>query len=152
MGIGHDVGAGAGPLPPLAPQAANAKVPTTRALAHNILFMRIWYRKKPEDALGASNPMRMETLLDGYLLEGRPAKPELIAALLQETAPANAGPYLEGLRLLRDRTPDLALVALRLTLAGKSASDAGVVGLRDLAERARKGDGEALQAYRAALA
>ena len=99
-----------------------------------------------------SNPTRMETLLDGYLLEGRPAKPELVAALLKETASANVGPYLEGLRLLRDRTPDLALVALRLTLAGKSASDAGVVGLRDLAERARKGDSDALQAYRAALA
>jgi hypothetical protein len=94
----------------------------------------------------------VEQILDTYLLEGRPSKPQTVAALLGMTpAPTVAGPYLEGLRVLGDRTPDMALVALRLALAGKPVVDGSVVGLRDLAERARKGDPAATLAYRAAL-
>jgi hypothetical protein len=95
----------------------------------------------------------MEDVLDSYLLEGRPSKAQVVEALIGATpVPAVAGPYLEGLRLLRERTPDLALVALRLALAGKMAGDGSVVNLRNLAERARKGELDAAQAYRAALA
>jgi hypothetical protein len=47
------------------------------------------------------------------------------------------------MRLLGARTPDLTLVALRLVLSGKTADDASVVTLRDLSERARRGDAQA---------
>ena len=95
----------------------------------------------------------MEELLDSYLLQGHPGKPVLIAALVGTTpVPDVAGPYLEGLRVLGERTPDLALAALRLALAGKPVGDGSVVQLRNLAEQARKGDAEAAVAYRAALA
>jgi hypothetical protein len=94
----------------------------------------------------------MEDLLDTYLLQGRPSKGDVVAALLGTTpVPPVAGPYFEGLRVLRERTPDMALVALRLALAGKPVVDGSVVGLRDLAERARKGDAQAAADYRTAL-
>jgi hypothetical protein len=98
----------------------------------------------------------MHELLDHYFLEGVPEKGELVTAILSgDQAPDAVRPYLEGLKMLRARTPDLALVALRLTLAGKSADDASVTRLRTLAERAR-GTGEdadrAREAYRAEVA
>ena len=54
------------------------------------------------------------------------------------------------MRILGPRTPDLTLVALRLVLAGKPATDAAVVELRDVAEKARSGDDRtaALERYR----
>jgi hypothetical protein len=87
--------------------------------------------------------------LDRYLLEGSPAKADVIATLLAVPAPPEpARPFLEGLRLLGARTPDLALMALRLALAGKPADDASVVRVRCLVERARRGgsDGDAARA------
>lgn len=86
--------------------------------------------------------------LDRYLLGGTPAKADVVAALLaMQDPPEAARPFLEGLRLLGPRTPDLALVALRLALAGRPHDDAAVMRLRDAAERARKGDAEAAGAY-----
>jgi len=49
------------------------------------------------------------------------------------------------------RTPDLALIALRLVLAGRKADDAGVTHLRDLVGRARSGDAAARDEYRSLL-
>jgi hypothetical protein len=88
-------------------------------------------------------------LLDGYLLDGLPAKGEVIRRLVESpvSAPGSA-PFFEGMRLLGARTPDLTLIALRLVLAGKKADDASVVELRAIVERARKGDESARQAYR----
>lgn len=86
--------------------------------------------------------------IDEYLLTGGPGKADVIAALLRDRSPASAAqPFYEGMRMLGARTPDLSLVALRLVLAGKSADDAGVVELRDLAARAREGDLDARAAY-----
>ncbi|MFN2449501.1 MAG: hypothetical protein ABR508_06890 [Candidatus Baltobacteraceae bacterium] len=77
-------------------------------------------------------------LLDGYLLDGKPAKAALIEALL-ESPPAlpQAGPFLEGMRILKARTPDLSLLALRLILAGKPANDETVLALRTASDAAR---------------
>ncbi|HEY5349465.1 MAG TPA: hypothetical protein VIJ64_07025 [Candidatus Lustribacter sp.] len=87
--------------------------------------------------------------IDEYLLSGGPRKADVIAALLRDRSPAPAArPFYEGMQMLGARTPDLSLVALRLVLAGKSADDAGVVELRDLAARAREGDLDARAAYR----
>ncbi|MDE2480778.1 MAG: hypothetical protein KGN02_01135 [bacterium] len=93
--------------------------------------------------------------LDRYLLDGAPEKGELIRSLLAAPQPpAAARAFVEGMRMLGPRTPDLTLIALRLVLAGKPAADDRVVALRGIVERARRGgeDGERARGeYRAAL-
>jgi hypothetical protein len=91
-------------------------------------------------------------LLDGYLLDGTPSKSEVVRKLL-EIRPSAQGsaPFYEGMERLGARTPDLALIALRLVLAGKKADDATVAGLRDVAARARSGDAAARDEYRTSL-
>jgi hypothetical protein len=94
--------------------------------------------------------------LDRFLLTGAPAKAELVASLLERpSAVPAAKPFYEGMRMLGPRTPDMALIALRLVLSGRHAEDESVVRLRGYVERARKGgpDGEAARdAFRAELA
>ena len=91
-------------------------------------------------------------LLDGYLLDGKPPKAEVVQRLLERPAQAEGtSPFYEGIRLLGPRTPDLSLIALRLVAAGKRADDAAVVALRELVERARNGDARARDEYHAAL-
>ena len=88
-------------------------------------------------------------LLDGYLLDGAPSKSEVVRALLQTWPRAEGvGAFYEGMERLGARTPDLALIALRLVLAGRSADDASVVWLRDVVARARAGDADARNEYR----
>jgi hypothetical protein len=80
-------------------------------------------------------------LLDSYLLDGTPSRGELVTRLLGEPVGVEgAAPFYEGMRLLKARTPDLTIIALRLVLAGKKADDASVVRLREIVERARSGD------------
>jgi hypothetical protein len=91
-------------------------------------------------------------LLDGYLLGGTPAKSEVVARLLEDRPQAEgAAPFYEGLQRLGARTPDLALMALRLVLAGKRADDATVTRLRDVVARARAGDDAARGEFQALL-
>jgi hypothetical protein len=86
-------------------------------------------------------------LLDGYLLRGKPAKAEVVRAVLADrSADPRVAPYYEGLEMLGTRTPDLALIALRLALVGKKADDASVVRLRKLTERSRAGGADAERA------
>ncbi|MGB8520422.1 MAG: hypothetical protein WCD38_09720 [Candidatus Tumulicola sp.] len=88
-------------------------------------------------------------LLDGYLLNGSPAKSEVIQRLLGSPPPSpRAAPFYEGLRILGARTPDLTLMALRLVLGGKVADDASVTRLRETIARARAGDESARETYR----
>jgi hypothetical protein len=88
-------------------------------------------------------------LLDGYLLTGAPPKAEVVRKLLEQRPDApGASPFYEGMQRLGARTPDLALLALRLVLAGKKADDETVKWLRGVAERARSGDGAARDEYR----
>jgi hypothetical protein len=95
-------------------------------------------------------------LLDEYLLTGRPPKARVIKDLLANPSTlVEAAPFYEGMKMLKERTPDLALVALRLVLAGKRADDASVVALRKHAEQARAGGAGAAvarDAYMRALA
>jgi hypothetical protein len=87
-------------------------------------------------------------LLDGYLLNGAPPKAEVVRALLDVRPQAEgAPPFYEGLQRLGERTPDLALIALRLVLAGKKADDASVTRLRDVIARARNGDAAAVREF-----
>jgi hypothetical protein len=87
-------------------------------------------------------------LLDRYLLEGSPAKDEVVRRLLESPPPvASAQPFFEGMRLLGARTPDLTLVALRLVLSGRRADDASVVALREAVTRARAGDASGRAQY-----
>jgi hypothetical protein len=91
-------------------------------------------------------------LLDGYLLDGTPAKSEVVRKLLEARPAADgAAPFYEGMQHLGARTPDLALIALRLVLAGQKADDAGVTRLRDLVARARAGDAAARDEYLRAI-
>jgi hypothetical protein len=86
-------------------------------------------------------------LLDRYLLESKPSKGEVVAALLRERPQApGADPFYEGMTILGARTPDLSLMALRLVLAGKKADDAAVKRFRDIVERARKGGSDSSDA------
>jgi hypothetical protein len=88
-------------------------------------------------------------LLDRYLLDGKPAKPEVVDGLLAVRPDApGAAPFYEGLERLGPRTPDLALIALRLVLAGRVADDASVAHLRGVVARARDGDDSARDEYR----
>ena len=88
-------------------------------------------------------------LLDGYLLTGTPPKAELVRELLERRPGApGATPFYEGMQRLGARTPDLALLALRLVLAGKRADDEAVTWLRGVVERARAGDAAARDEYR----
>ena len=90
--------------------------------------------------------------LDGYLLAGTPSKAEVVQQLLERRSQiAPAAPFYEGIARLGARTPDLALLALRLVLAGRKADDAAVRRLRELSERARNGDAAAQTEYRALL-
>jgi hypothetical protein len=99
--------------------------------------------------------MTIFELLDRYLLDGEPAKAEVVKALLvQRSELPAAAPFYEGMRMLGARTPDLTLLALRLVLDGRKADDASVTALRTLAERARAagaGDTAERRAYREAL-
>jgi hypothetical protein len=91
-------------------------------------------------------------LLDRYLLDGTPPKAEVVRLLLENRSNApGAAPFYEGLQRLGARTPDLALIALRLVLAGAKAEDAAVTTLRDLIARVHAGDPGARQEYRALL-
>jgi hypothetical protein len=88
-------------------------------------------------------------LLDRYLLEGVPSKGEVVSALLADQAKTPAArPFYEGLRRLGAHTPDLALIALRLVLAGKRADDQSVTRVRGLVQRVHAGgaDGEKARA------
>lgn len=77
-------------------------------------------------------------LLDRYLLEGVPAKAQVVKDLLKRRVDVpGSAPFYEGIRMLGSKTPDLTLIALRLVLAGKPADDVHVVRLRHLSERAR---------------
>ena len=88
-------------------------------------------------------------LLDGYLLDGSPSKAEVVRKLLERRPHApGAPPFYEGMQRLGARTPDLALMALRLVLAGKKADDANVTWLRDVVTRTRAGDAAAREEYR----
>lgn len=95
--------------------------------------------------------LRMDPI-DGYLLDGVPAKAGTVAALLAApSAQPRAQPFYRALGLLGDRVADEALIALRLALAGHLPDDAAVLALRDLALRARAGDPQARAAYLAAV-
>jgi hypothetical protein len=88
-------------------------------------------------------------LLDGYLLYGQPPKSEVVRKLLESRPQADgAPPFYEGMQLLGERTPDLALIALRLVLAGRKADDSTVAWLRAVVARARAGDPAARDEYR----
>lgn len=76
--------------------------------------------------------------LDRYLLDGAPAKAQVVKELLASRADApGAAAFYQGIQMLGPKTPDLTLIALRLVLAGKTADDERVVRVRQLVERAR---------------
>jgi hypothetical protein len=96
--------------------------------------------------------MAIFEFLDHYLLDGSPERAEVVTRLLTDRPGGTAAqPFYDGMRLLGARTPELSLVALRLVLAGKKADDESVIRLRDIVERARRGDAEARAAYRAEI-
>ena len=85
--------------------------------------------------------------IDGYLLDGRPAKAEAIAAALRDRVSAErALPFYRALEAVGERAADEALIALRLVIAGKPPDDDAVRRLRSLALLARGGDREARDA------
>jgi hypothetical protein len=87
--------------------------------------------------------------LDAYLLNGMPPKAEVVRQLLENRPHEQAAAaFYEGFERLGARTPDLALIALRLVLAGVKADDAAVTRARDLIARVHAGDPAARDEYR----
>ncbi len=79
--------------------------------------------------------------IDGYLLDGRPAKDGAIAAALRQRVPAEAAlPFYRALEAVGVRAADEALIALRLVIAGRPPADDAVRRLRGLVALARTTD------------
>jgi hypothetical protein len=86
--------------------------------------------------------------LDGYLLDGVPAKADAIAAALRARSDdPRAQPFYRALEALGARAADEALLALRLVLAGKGTDDDAIRALREARTRAKAGDAAARSAY-----
>jgi hypothetical protein len=78
--------------------------------------------------------------LDGYLLDGKPSKREVIAHLLQDRIDdPRAAAFYRAFEAVGDRAADEALIAIRAIAAGKTPDDALVRRLRDLVRLARLG-------------
>jgi hypothetical protein len=78
--------------------------------------------------------------LDGYLLDGRPAKADAIAAALRDRSPEpRAQPFYRALETIGARAADEALLALRLVLGGKPADDESIVAARAARARSKTG-------------
>ncbi len=92
------------------------------------------------------------TPLDGYLLDGSPAKADAIAALLADQRPGErAQPFYRALDLLGARVPDETLMALRIALTGRLADDDAIRTMRAQLAAARRGDAAARAAYLASV-
>jgi len=90
--------------------------------------------------------------IDGYLLDGHPAKAEAIASALAERSPAPAaGPFYRALDVVGVRAADESLIALRLVLAGRTADDDAIRRVRAILSRVRAGESEARAAYAAEM-
>lgn len=71
--------------------------------------------------------------IDGYLLDGRPAKAAAIAAALRDrTSDERALPFYRAFEAIGERAADEALIALRLVIAGRAPDDDAVRRLRGL--------------------
>ena len=92
------------------------------------------------------------TPLDGYLLDGSPAKAAAIAAVLADRDPGEpAQPFYRALALRGSRVPDETLMALRIALAGRAPDDDAIRTMRAQIAAARQGDRDARAAYLASL-
>lgn len=87
--------------------------------------------------------------LDGYLLDGTPAKSEAIAAVLLRRSPdPRAQPFYRALEAVGARAADDALLALRLVLGGRVATDETVVAARAARAAVKAGEPGAREAFR----
>jgi hypothetical protein len=85
--------------------------------------------------------------IDGYLLDGIPSKSEAIASALRERVDdQRALPFYRALEAVGVRAADEALIALRLTIAGKPPDDDAVRRLRGLIALAAARDPSAVEA------
>jgi hypothetical protein len=86
--------------------------------------------------------------LDGYLLDGSPAKADAIAAALRSrSADPKAQPFYRALEAVGARAADEALLALRVVLGGNTADDETIVAARTARARAKAGEPGAREAY-----
>ncbi len=92
------------------------------------------------------------TPLDGYLLDGSPAKAAAIAAVLADRDPGEpAQPFYRALELLGARVPDETLMGLRIALTGQLPEDDAIRLMRGRVAAARSGDAAARAAYLASV-
>jgi hypothetical protein len=90
--------------------------------------------------------------LDGYLLDGSPAKDAAIAAVLADPGAAEpAQPFYRALELLGARVPDETLMGLRIALTGRVPDDDAIRTMRGQVAAARAGDPAARAAYLASV-
>ena len=90
--------------------------------------------------------------LDGYLLDGSPAKADAVAAALADRDPGEfAQPFYRALEVLGAKTPDDALMGLRIAMSGRRPEDDDIRAMRAHVAGARAGDPAARAAYLAAV-
>jgi hypothetical protein len=93
--------------------------------------------------------MHAADLLDTYLLTGGVDRGKLVERLLKErSAHERTAPFYRALESLGARTPEDALIALRIAMTGEAPSDARVLALRAVVAQAR---GAATEADREAV-
>jgi hypothetical protein len=90
--------------------------------------------------------------LDGYLLDGTPAKAAAVAAALANRSTAAAAqPFYRALEIMGAKVADEALIALRVAMSGRVPGDAMIRTLRADVAAARTGDAAARARYFALL-
>ena len=106
-----------------------------------------WLRKLKPRATRIASIVELHAL-DGYLLDGRPAKAEAIAAALRDrSAEPAAQPFYRALERTGANVADEALLALRIALGGRTPDDAAVVAARTARSRAKAGEAGAREEY-----
>jgi hypothetical protein len=86
--------------------------------------------------------------LDGYLLDGQPDKAAAIAAALRDRSDdPRAQPFYRALEAVGARAADEALLALRLVLGGRAATDESIVASRAARAAVKAGQPGAREAY-----
>jgi len=86
--------------------------------------------------------------IDGYFLDGMPSKADAIRAVLRErSAEPRAQPFYRALDAVGAKAADEALLALRLVLGGRAATDETVIAARAALRRVKAGDPAAREDY-----
>ena len=120
-------------------RVAHAREQGVEVVAGRVARCRSHRRGQQERQRGGGETHGVDfTLVDSYLLGEPTSKADAIAALLADRSPLpEAAPFYRALEAVGVRAADEALIAIRLVLAGRGASDDNVRRLRAFSGVAR---------------